>query len=52
MKKDRNIAELALGNAFKNLKTGEKPAEELAENIFEKKELKPIDPNQPLTYNN
>ena len=52
MKKDRNIAELALGNAFKNLKTGEKPAEEIVENTLEKKELKPIDPNQPLSYNN
>lgn len=52
LKKDRNIAALALGNAFKNLKTGEKPAEPIVENSGKPIELKPVDPNQPLTYNN
>lgn len=60
LKKERNIAELALGKAFKNLKTGEKPKTE--ENIQKSKAetnnkrkgsgLQKVNEDLPLDYNN
>ncbi len=51
LKKDRNIAQLALGNAFKNMITGEKPPPSTA--LTSKPVvLKAIDPEKPLTYDN
>lgn len=53
LKKDRNIAELALGTEFKNLKTGEKPPTTMANSKPKGSVvLKPIDPNEPLSYSN
>lgn len=51
LKRDRNIAELALGNAFKNMVTGEKPEEGkfMATKAID---LKKINEKLPLDYNN
>lgn len=51
LKKDRNIAELALGKAFKNMSAGENPAQQpLLPDV--PTELKPIDSLKPLKYDN
>lgn len=55
LKRDRNVAEFALGNAFKNLKTGErtKPSEMNKDNKDDNKETKNKSKGSefvPLTY--
>ena len=60
LKRDRNVAEFALGKEFKNLKTGETPSAGLsAENQVANPQkqhraggLRPINPDEPLDYNN
>jgi len=51
LKKDRNIAQLALGDAFKNIITGENPADK-PKILNAPSTLKPIDPSKPLAYDN
>jgi serine/threonine-protein kinase SRPK3 len=53
LKRDRNIAELALGASFKNLITGEKPiSTTMKEDRAHSGELYPIDPLEPISYSN
>lgn len=53
LKRDRNIAELALGASFKNLITGEKIASStMKDDKVRSGELRAIDPSQPISYSN
>lgn len=52
LKRDRNISELALGDAFKNLKTGEKPQTGDKPHDFGVPVFKPINPDEEISYAN